>query len=452
MSLGYRTGALSTFPTNADQFDLKTPFNATGSTELADHFNHYFDAALNIETYLKTALGGQIVTYTSKSSSGLELFGGDLLLSTVLLSTNLTSTGGVYTISSTVPTQFGSNPFYDPRFSVAHAVYLTPLVSGEVVKGVTANNQDDSTYLNALMNLPQAYGMVKPTGGTGFDYKLKILPSLSVGSDFTGVFFDNFNTIYGNTLGANWVINQSAGSSPWDIYKTTATDGVLRLWYKKKYTTSFGSLLLRPVESIIPSTTADQEIEFELEKRDGSASWYRARLGPMVRCTGSTASANFYGVALSNTDSNTYTAQLVKILNGDLTKQDSGDTWGLGSGTETDLGSSFIVTTTIQTSGAQAVRYKLTAQGTTISFQQKIGSGGWTTLVSTTDASLSTGRPGFFVKRGGYGSSVRYVNYWIDDVYVRSLDALPASGYKAEVRMLFALTGNTTYNDIGVYV
>ena len=451
--MAWRDGSLSSFPGSADQFVIKRPFQqGANDREAASHFNHYLDACYNIEIFAQNRLGGGLLSYTSIVSSGFAFSGSGLSLSTTVITTGLSATGLVFSIPLTIPAWFGTNPFFDSTFAPAYTTYLNPTVTGDPLRGVAAGAIPDS-YLNSLLAQPQAYTMIQPTGGRNFNLVVKLLAPMNYGVDFSGQLYDGFDRNASNyQFGDNWIVNAGAGPVFADAYQAgSMANGFLRL--KPLYSSGPAAAgIMRVANTVLPATTTDQEVEFELVARSGALT--QRRCGPMVRFQGSAASGSFYGLAL-NVNYTSAQASLIKVIGADLTTADrvNSNTWYTSIGSIVNLGSLF----TVRTSAVQGspVSYRLTANGTSITVSEKIGAGSWSVIASAIDSGIASGSPGFFSKRVPNYQHNNNSYHSLDAVYVRTLvpglPLTPGSGYQLATRLVFTKVGLAQYLDVGTY-
>lgn len=447
----FRTGALSSFSGSADDFVIKHPFQTgANSLEAAAHFNHYFDACLELEYYLTFFAGGPLTTYATQTNNGAESSGSNLRLSLQTLTQALSGSTSNIEINFTVPEFFGANPFLDSRFSITTNVFLEPNASGGV-RAVSQANSQLNSFWNRLIDLPQVYYSIKPTGGRNATLVCKLVHS-SHGGSLSGEFFDSFDRPGNTQLGYDWSESENSNQRAIEIVAINLLGRI---------PTRLAALQSRILDNEngkagiaypIPfGTSQDQEIEFELYNSEGTT---MCRAGPMIRFSGSRTNASFYGLALSNRTSPFNVAQLVLIQGVNLDTPDEpegNNTWVVGSGTVTELGSPFF--TKNSNAYGDTIRYRLKAVGTAITVDEKIGSGGWTSKVSVTNSALTNGRPGLFVKSRRVSKST-YGRHLIRNLYCRVPSFTPdnpGTDYQLIVNLLFGLIGSSSYVDTGTY-
>jgi hypothetical protein len=179
MSL-YRLGQLSTFNPESSQLDnfvIKTPVTSlnTTSIELADHFNHYFDAVIKTEELLPSYLGTNIKSFLPVSSWLTKTINlipeNQISISKISSGYSLTSNGQEFDL--TVPTSFGTDPFKDPSFSIS--IQIADTESG--VEGVYSNKNPLSySVWNTLSKKNTLFYALKPPSSlAGSSYKIKIM-------------------------------------------------------------------------------------------------------------------------------------------------------------------------------------------------------------------------------------------------------------------------------------
>lgn len=172
MSL-YRRGQLSTYSpetSTIDSFAIKKNYTSLeiDSLESSDHFNHYFDACIQIEKQLPKFLGTNIKAFYPLTSDEInssvfkQVEGNQILLTTQVTSGTMVGNGQEFSV--TIPDIFGSNPFRDNSFSLS--VRADEFNYG--AEGVFANkNPNSSDVWNTLSNQNHFVCSVQPSSGLG---------------------------------------------------------------------------------------------------------------------------------------------------------------------------------------------------------------------------------------------------------------------------------------------
>lgn len=445
----FRDGSLSTFPDSVDQFLYKNP----GDRELSSHFNHYFDAALNLENYLLGSLGGSLESLYSEEHSGTIIENENLLLSYVTVTGSLSGAITTVNFDLTVPARFGSTPFDDWRFSIGHSVYLN---IGSTVKGLWANRDwGQNGSLNQMINLPQLFTSFKPTGGRNYRATVNLIKFGTGGAD-PNTFYDSFErggTSEQQSPGADWVEEENGrGFTVKTRNHSTGGQGNQSwcLWVSPERGGNPGGGWIYP--SNFPVSN-DMEVEYDIYDwgfTGVDSGEYYSLAGPMVRMSGTVTNASFYGVIMGHGTAAGH-AQLVKVSGVNLMENypttyaesqrprpdsTNPNTLAGTAGTVTVLASGF----TVQKSAGHATtaKYRLRAEGTTISFTENFNGGGWTSLASVTDSTLTSGKMGLWVKSLN-GATDRI--YALRNVYCRILDQTALLSVRLNI--LYALIGET---------
>lgn len=177
-----RDGSLSTYPNAVDQLAIKWPIGndringQTASTrndlERSGHWNHMFDACLQMEKYLqKISAGGAVVTY---NSSGAIVQGPNLVLAYELrtLPASGSQTEWVYTLNT--PAIFGPTPFTDWRFTIAPSVYVN-VVGPSYLRPAAGSMSafSDNDYRPELLSVYQPHVLVEPVSGRVFKLRIR---------------------------------------------------------------------------------------------------------------------------------------------------------------------------------------------------------------------------------------------------------------------------------------
>lgn len=425
----YRDGSLSSFPTSLDNFDITWPFgqdriNGTGAgrddLEQAEHFNHLFDGALQTEKYIQNRVAGSIKAYGTRTEGGALSPTGALQMSVALYTLPVTGTGSPwYEYTLDIPTQFGSNPMYNWRFSIVPSVYLSTGQTASSIQGVATNTELRYSYLGALNSMPQLITMVMPATGQPTKYKLCIKP-LALGENtlsLSGKSFSDFQSADAResatqNLGPGWI--------------TAGDDNAMAVAHYDLVSNSPGSLLALSsqgsilggtmaqstvgnagigVPATIPST-ADHEVRFrpfEYSNAQRETSGVLNRVGFFVRWNGDSETPSFYCLTIGEQTMPTTgipgTGFLYRVRNFDTFSTDVEYTAGILSSVTSSaslLGSMPIHW--YSESGYTDVLYSLDATGDVIRVRESTNNGGsWTTKLSITDSSaqkLTSGRAG----------------------------------------------------------
>lgn len=457
-----RSGELSTFPGSLDQFKIKKPINTSlplgsqdpDALEHADHLNHMFDAVYNIEQNQYGQAGQQVQTYYP-DGTGVG-FGDNLKMA--YHSYSATMSGNLLTISGTVPAYFGSNPFNNFGFSMAHTTYFQPSDTSNI-EGLWANKDwGNAGPWNSMIKFAQLFTMVTPgSGNSGRDFTIYIKnqPMHSTGFAFDSHWTDNLNRVPNSTL--------NPITDP--FWKGTVQRNGLAFNYTPGNT--YGQLVCSSEDGgydcsayVVPIgciDTNDSSVQFNKASlftystvAQMASGEYWNRSGPMVRCTGDVASANFYCLAIGDVLNNRhgggfdpYHARLLKVTGENLTQRfpngsgQHGALWG-GGGTVTDLLSG----TTISVSGGP---YRLKVVGNQVSVENFTASG-WILVpemaVPVTDATPLPGiANGLHPKAGWFVKAMDHLqdrHMYIDGpIIVTALDSSSAN-YTVTVQCLFA--------------
>lgn len=429
-------GILSDFnrtPGQLDEFRIKSPFSGDTSSldslEQANDWNQYFDACLRLESYLQNRIGGPL--QTGESGSDDKIGAPNLYMSYEVLST-ASSSGTITSIAGTVPSEFGDNPFRDPRFGVVHTLYLDH--GGTPIAGVYANKPNNSLgYLNDLIAFPQYYVAIAPTatGATGRDFTVQIMKL----SPFGGLFTDSFHrtgsysswerdsgaaeslNVY--PLGAGWTVTDTKGRATFGCVQRTQQvvpgeggrgGGGLR-W----------SLILAAERSNNPcggtafplsfGSGTDMHCDFQYHDRGDinvENNEYVHSCGIVLRFGGTTLSASgyalYWGGFIEDPPGELYgdegwsRVQLVRLNGVDLSATRGGFTDPYTAGNILNLSGTGYHTLVWGGSGGIPHFYRFQVEGTTLSLLERVGTEPWTTVLTASDSSISSGQAGFFVQ------------------------------------------------------
>lgn len=333
-----RDGSTSTYSTSGsgvlDHFPVLTPLNpydlhqSATSTISASTINKYFDAAVRLQNSYFEDLGAATVsTYPDNSHI---ISNTDLQVSYELFSISLTS--NTTTITGTVPSQFGSDPFHDPGFSMSPTFYY-----GSSDLGVWANlSNPDFGPINILYTKPQFFVSITPVTGRTYIAKILNVPFHATAQNF-GVtnFTDNF-------VSDPIVISQDYR------YISGAMSGLPFQTVRSQYLqcASTQTAVTCGVLGCRSITCLDSSIEFgpvTVTHSQVVSGLPVNRSGPALRITYNTTNfdCSFYALSIGDviygTHTNT-TARVLRVDNCNISEQyaDSANNWDL-SGSVTDL-------------------------------------------------------------------------------------------------------------------
>jgi len=425
-------GSSSSFPGSTDQFALKV----AGMTEAASHINHYTDSIINIEKYLIDKLGGGVV---SSNASGL-IYGSNLILGTATFTVTATSFTQTLTVSGTVPSMFGTNPFNDLGFIAVPSVYVT--IPGATPGGVWADQSWSGPQpLNLMMGWVQQYPMLAPLGGSNFAvYIAPQLYSSAASWSGSGMFSDTFRRGNSAALGPNWNEYERNSSSTFTITSSTFKFVDSANQYALAYPKLFD-------DSAVLGSFKNQEVIVEVVNAVGDVtrSLDQFNLGGLVvRGTKNVWDGKYYlygGYVLSfghhtvGFNPSIYgSMKLLKLASG-------GDGRDIDSYTVLASTTSFNSTTQL----GSTVLYSLSvidngSGNAVLAVKQKIGSAGWTSVLSYTDSStpIPSGWAGFYHGYySGYYHARTVFNYRDLVIQQPVASGSPLSLIQADVRMLY---------------
>lgn len=446
--MNFRDGSLSSFPASVDSFPVLSP----GDTELSSHFNRYFDACFTLEDYLLGTIGGSLASKYSSEYGSETISGGNLLLSYASSTTTISGAVSSIVFNLTVPAQFGSSPFDDWRFSMGHTVYLD---SSSDISGMWANRDwGQGGPLSQMFNWPQFFTVIRPTGGRNYTATVNVI-KFGAGGWGSSELYDSF-TRTGNAeqqdAGPDWY-EQETGRA-FTVKKRNFSSGgqgnqawCLHVSSERGGNPGGGWIYPRNFPD-----AADMEVEFDTYDWEfsgvGSGKYYNLA-GVMLRTSGDITSAAFYGLVLGHATAQG-SAQIVKVSGVNLLENyptnvsennrpapdaTHATTLAGTAGTVTSLVSGFAIRHS-PTGGSTTSLYRFRAEGTTISLKENYNGGGWTTLASVTDATLTSGKMGFWTKSLN-GATDRI--YCFKDVYCRILDTTALMSVK--LNLIYALIG-----------
>jgi hypothetical protein len=469
-------GILSDFnrtPGQLDEFRIKEAFTGDTSNldslEQAADWNQYFDACLRIEAYLKNRIGGPL--QTGESGETDKIGSPNLYMSYETLSVPNVS-GTVTTVGGTVPSEFGDNPFKDHRFGILHSLYIDQ--GSTPISGVYANKpNNNSGYLNDLMDLPQYYLSITPTAsdGTGRDFTASVLKV----DPFGTVFSDNFyrvgsptwwdaadgdpETLWTYPLGSNYTTTVKYDRPAFACVERTqyvyppqnGRGGGGKRWSliisNERGTYETGGLCL--VNTF--SSCSDMHCDFQFHDVAGDSVENEHPLGSgiVLRFQGTAAGASGYGLYwgaylpdAGPLSEGWYRVQIVKLNGIDLRHMD----WPTGRsayenpylrGKILNISGSDYHTLTFGGSGGVPHFYRFQVAGNTISLKRRSGSGPWTTVLTTTDSSISSGQVGFFAEPMD-DAAERYL--FLTDVTFQNDDP-PTTSVDVSIPLIYTLAG-----------
>ena len=453
-----RQGQLSSFPTSADQFAVKVPYDNSKTTaeqdadaiEQSNHFNHMFDAAVKIENYVLSGSGGVGGLVVSKYSYPVDP--NDVVhpnLKMAYATITLSMTGNTITATALVPAAFGDEPFKNKGFSMSHSTYVTPRGATSAVEGIWANtNWGANGPFNDTFKWYQFFNMIRPVTGRTFELTVTNLPLHSTSESVQPTFTDNMvytssdpNSIQNIPSRTGW--NGSATNRGLIALSSSKYGDGYAYWKCYcEYNDNKAYGWIWPKS--LPENLTNSYVEFEVYQSVYETNEDRAqsfidtneiysRLGPMVRANGTLASASFYCLAIGDVARDSLagagktriqesrTGRLLKVIGTNLStapagKPTSGTAWSTGT-TVTVLASAVDLNTANR-------RYRLQASGTTISVLQADSPySSWSVAASATDATLASGMSGFFAQAMD-DSSARGITFK-NDLTITSLTSSP---------------------------
>jgi len=431
------TGPTSTFEISTqtlDDFKIKQPYAGvltdTATLQQASDWNHMFDATIRLQ---KTISTGSSLTY-DENGDPISTDASTVIYRDTLNYSGSAASESIKTVTGTIPSIFGTDPFLNSSFSICATVKENRSGASESCyeSGLVNNytTKDNFGFTPWVVNNNNYFTSVCPDAtdrtGSAFTVSIAIIKS-NPELNWVDAFYRGSGTIYNYSLpgyspalviykmstGYTEVINSVAGTSNWAIGCVNIYGGSIQFGTNTYLQNSLYMANL-PADkkgagyvtlTNIPGTTADQEIGFSLHAErlpsDGSLS---SLCGFLLRASGT--STNMAGYALlfagnsANSLVNRQTAQNVRIVK--LSGHDmSADASSSGSGFLTDVGvTSLTGTDTVKVNnyGGNTYFYKFSAIGTTIKLEQSVNGAAFTTLLTVTDASISSGTGGFFVK------------------------------------------------------
>lgn len=450
--MNFRDGSLSSFPTSVDQFQIKTPFPSPPSDlERASHFNHYFDASLQLQRASRFGISGPVLGGLSGSPALTK----DLLLGSVVVSRQVPAGAATVVATGSVPLGFGPSPFQDPAFAVGITSTVVP--EGLPAHPVAEGLDTPVGLYNDLADLPQVVTSFKPTGSHTFELHHRILSpvSESMGGTSSG-FSDDFVRPNSPSLGTRWV-EYERKSSYGDIasrsFEIVGNSLRIQRHYRSGDRWYGGGGFAFPSSHSNPST--DHSLEFRLLEVTTPPNRNKLMLGPAVRFrfreTPPTLrpyeriySVSGYVFALS-VSSSSYMAQLVRLDGVNLSPKEIPSTadW---SGSYSLLGSPVTLPVSAMSS-PDGLRLKMEADGPNIVVSQSLNGGvSWTTVASAVDATYLTGRVGFCTSPAPSGSSATW-RVHVGDAHIQTQSDL--SNFTVRSEVLMAKVGGPVQTQVG---
>jgi hypothetical protein len=191
----FRDGSLSTFSGALDQFVIKTPYNTGGTSPAtslvkAEHINHYFDACIRIQQYLKTKLGKNLATLdnsTQKAPNGYTYGSAKLAYTSHTMTMSSASTLTITEQVLNVPASFGTTPFNNRTFTIAPTLVIKDSLN-LFSQGISYYDLSDQDYISNLQSLPQFYVTIHPTNPTvNNQFTLRVYSSEATTSNLKGL-------------------------------------------------------------------------------------------------------------------------------------------------------------------------------------------------------------------------------------------------------------------------
>lgn len=343
-----RNGSTSTFSIagtgTLDQFPVLEPLNPyvypqnPDSLISASTINKYFDAAYRLQTTLIESVGANVVSSYPNDSELVT--NGDLNVSYDYTSFYLTSNS--FTVSGTVPSQFGTDPFHDPGFSMSTSVLFNVGMNSGLV-GVW-NDFSYPTFgpFNALLTQPQFFVSIMPIGGSNYLANILNVPMHSTSQDFSSIgqtmFTDYFTSdpvdiqtsgkyLIEQESGVPFVADGTHGLQCASTQSGIPTGGLLCV---KNIRTLNSSMQFGPI-----TITNSHPVTGLPINRSGVA--LRVSWIPNIDFN----YASFYALSIGDVTTNTYTkttARVMKVVNHDVDSYvaDGTGDW-YGNGTVTDM-------------------------------------------------------------------------------------------------------------------
>lgn len=404
----FRDGSLSTFPHAVDTFTAVS----SGSLELAIHFNHLFDACLNVEKFLVGSIGGPVQSRYSAEYRGDIAAGENLLVGGDVF---VEYASGSVTFTGEVPGIFGAEPFDSPGFCMLVSPYYR---REEDVFGFGRNLPSGGETWNMLIRTPVVYTSVEPVSGS--TYRLHAIVQNFMETT-PGMFTDNFNRPDSFSLGPYWMESELKPGSIRIGSHRSSDRNRCTIWSRERtdpQTPQAGGWAIPAV--MTPST--DHFVQFKyVERVNDAGPSDTSRAGMMIRATGAPTSGSCYAFIIG-WDGNGTSARLMKFLNQDFITNNI-------AVTGVTLASGISVSTNNY--------YRLEAEGTTIRLKHSTDGNNWTLVTSVTDTSLTSGRPGLVgIKRTGNGTMRGFLV--IDDF---GAGYISPPSYELRVRVLYVKVG-----------
>lgn len=437
-----RDGSLSTYPVSLDQLAIKWPIgndriNGQASStrndlERAVHWNHMFDACLNLEKYMqKVSAGGGIITYTA---TGGVLQGQNIILTYESRTLPASGSQTEWTYTLTTPDIFGDTPFNDWRFNISPCIYVDVLPAQYLrpVRGLQGAFSDYD-YRPELLSVYQPHVLVEPVSGRVFKLKVKTHQMHSRSQLIGELLETGQRPTTTDQLGASWL---RSGSYPaMGIGNTSFTVGAPgNLFYlssEGEYGNPNSNTWQENWGLAFPSTmgtSQDQQVIFSpyTWKGDGvDTGDYMQRACLVLRFSGdwgnTAGNLNFYAVVIGDETMGALnrptTGRLMKFVNNYMFDINVYDSFALTAAVANSSASS-LGTFPLKLSlnhNLPNLRYRFRAQGTTLTVDEAEDGQNYTNLLSVTDSSHSSGTVGVLslpMRGTGSGEKCRRLMYF----------------------------------------
>lgn len=449
MQYRHSDGTLSDFgrtPGQVDQFRLKTPFNDdvtdSNSLEIANDFNHMFDACLRLENSNNGLRVGGPIYGLAPGIVGATRRGVRLSAATH----TLVQVGVTYTASGVIPVEYGADPFLDPNFSVMHTIYNEPSGS-DIVEGLWSNAASNYDALTASASVPRFKIAVYPSSsdGSGRNYSIKVVAEETP----YGYADDGYRTgeNYSHTLegvgvvrplGAAWGGDYKVMGNTAATFSCTEGESDTLVAHSIVMSTEhrnngYGGLAY-PV-SVLSGT--DQSIEFtyvgfrsrNIEPGGGEKI---TSCGFILRGNGLSTAASGYCLLIGDTSVVPPEMHIVRIADANLLTDLDGFTTFRSTPECTELATGGGIL-------GSDTRYRFSIIGSDIYLHSKTGMyGTWTLVMSANDSAYTSGRAGMFSQARDDAMN-RYLR--VSQVAIRNLTAAPSRIVKAQ--LVFARVGTS---------
>ena len=432
MSNSPSDGPLSDFDAPLETFDefrIKTPFTGdttdTDSLEQANDWNHMFDAAIKTQKYAK---GVSLGNYYTADPAGTEAVASTVARIDVD-AISATSTNASFTMTGTVPADFGTNPFLSSGFSMMLTPSYTSGSKDSAFVGGLNTSGPLAGYSGVESSETQVVWSVKPTvlakTGSGYTVTGKLIKPATIVEDGFRYPLTAHNSTSNRAL-----TSISAGSASWnsliptwDVYCSRATgegiiEGIRNTYFKGSTSTVAHGIFMTGDNNLYFNTSGgcvlrkamtyyNQEINFTLSNFYSIALTTRYLEGHIFLksiYTSGTDQLNGYGLVIFNSGyilspvnhTDKLRAYIVKYANYQpKTVSNAGPVSStflpagvtlLGAGTEVTLDHDYL--------SSVRTRYRLTCTESggvnTITLWKRVDNGSWTSVVSGTDSAYLT--------------------------------------------------------------